>query len=285
VSATVVPRPAAPSAVRSLAAGREHLPGARIIDVRDAERFAAGHAPGAGRVSLDEFRARRMELPGREEPVLVVHDRPADAMTAAVRLGELGYARVAWLDAPLDSQPDGLASREPPARLWTASPFLERVAPSLPGGRALDLACGAGRASVFLALAGFTVEGWDVDASALELASGFAARAGVDVRFREVDLERGSPPDVDGAFDVIVVLRYLHRPLFPWLERALAPGGALVYETFRRGQERFGHPTKPRHLLEPRELEHAFPSLAVKIHEETPATEPPVLSRIVACKR
>lgn len=276
---------AAPVAVDSIRHAIEARTRVRLLDVRHADRFADGHATGAGRVSLDEFRARRMELPSRDEPVLVLHDDPRRAAAAAIRLAELGYAQVQWLDARLAADPMGSASREPAARLWSPSPFLERVHAALPRGRALDVACGSGRASVFLASGGWQVEGWDVDPSALELARAFAAREGVSATFREVDLETGSPPPCDGAFDVIVVIRYLHRELFPWLERALSTGGALLYETFRRGQERFGHPTKPRHLLEPGELARAFPTLTVELDEETPDSAPPVVARLLAHKR
>ena len=61
-------------------------------------------------------------------------------------------------------------------------------------------------------------------------------------------------PEVDfGAdpFDVIVVTRYLHRPLMPHLVSALAPGGILIYETFLVGQAERGHPTNPEFLLKP----------------------------------
>ena len=56
------------------------------------------------------------------------------------------------------------------------------------------------------------------------------------------------------TFDLIVVTRYLHRPLFPRLVEALAPGGVLVYETFLVGQAERGHPRNPAFLLEPGEL-------------------------------
>jgi SAM-dependent methyltransferase len=56
------------------------------------------------------------------------------------------------------------------------------------------------------------------------------------------------------TFDVIVVVHYLHRPLFPALIEALAPGGVLVYETFTRAQAARGKPTNPDFLLEPGEL-------------------------------
>ena len=81
-----------------------------------------------------------------------------------------------------------------------------------------------------------------------------ALRLELDVRVEAMDLEA---PGVDlGAdrFDLIVVTRYLHRPLVPHLVSALAPGGILVYETFLVGQAERGHPTNPAFLLEPGEL-------------------------------
>ena len=79
-----------------------------------------------------------------------------------------------------------------------------------------------------------------------------------------------------------MVVRFLHRPLLPWLERALAPGGALVYETFRTGQERHGRPKQARYLLQPGELTTAFPSLVVEHYEEVEPEGGPVLARLLA---
>jgi len=52
----------------------------------------------------------------------------------------------------------------------------------------------------------------------------------------------------------VVVTNYLHRPLFPHLLAALAPGGILIYETFAAGNERYGRPSNPDFLLAPGEL-------------------------------
>ena len=68
------------------------------------------------------------------------------------------------------------------------------------------------------------------------------------------DLESGASPFPRSAYDVIVVVHYLHRPLFPALIEALAPGGLLVYETFTRAQAARGKPTNPDFLLESGEL-------------------------------
>ncbi|MEQ1834770.1 MAG: methyltransferase domain-containing protein, partial [Candidatus Eisenbacteria bacterium] len=268
------------------AAARARAPGLRVLDVRTAERFAAGHPAGAGQVPVHEWASRRMELPARQVPVLVVHDDPGTARHCATGLAERGYEQVAWLACELSQDPDGLASHAPAARLWSPSEFLERALPGPPRGvgRALDLACGSGRAAVHLALLGWQVEAWDLDSTALEMAEAFASRHGVRIATRICELEREPLAEPERRFDAIVVIRYLHRPLFPWLERALAPGGALVYETFRTGQEHFGHPRRARHLLEPGELLRAFPSLRVEIHEESPGHVPPVMARVLASK-
>jgi hypothetical protein len=42
--------------------------------------------------------------------------------------------------------------------------------------------------------------------------------------------------------------------LFPRLIDALGPGGVLIYETFAAGNERYGRPANPDHLLKPGEL-------------------------------
>jgi SAM-dependent methyltransferase len=279
----------APIAVASIDAALAALPGARILDARDDAAFARGHVEGAGRVSLDEFVPRRAELPSRGSPVIVVHDEPARAREAAEALVSLGYERVAWLDRALGSEPRGHGSRASAARLWSPSAFIEREAKrarearaGAGPGHALDLACGSGRAAVFLALEGWRAEGWDGDASALDRARALAERHGTAASFSQRDLERETPPDPAEPFDLIVVVRYLHRPLFPWIGRALAPGGVLLYETFRDGQQRFGPPRRDRHLLRKGELLTAFPSLDVLHHEETPDDAPPVLARLAA---
>lgn len=258
---------------------------ALVLDARGPAAFARGHLPGAGRLAPEEFRERRAELPPRTAAVLVVHDDPAAAREAATALAALGYRDVRWLDAPLAALADGHADAGPPARLWRPSPFLERVRDRLPAGRALDLACGSGRDAVHLALHGWTSEGWDHDPDALERARSLAAREGVTIATRVVELERAAPPADGGPWDVIVVVRFLHRPLLPWIERALAPGGALVYETFRAGQERHGRPKNPRFLLAPGELRAAFPALEVEHYEEDEPAGGPVLARVLARRR
>jgi SAM-dependent methyltransferase len=128
---------------------------------------------------------------------------------------------------------------------WVAR-WTQRIAPR---GTVLDLACGSGRHSRYLAALGFRVCAVDRDSQALD------ALTGVDgVSVYQADLEDGPWP-LDGLkFDGIVVANYLHRPLFPRILDALAPAGTLIYETFAAGNERFGKPSNPDFLLRAGEL-------------------------------
>jgi SAM-dependent methyltransferase len=253
-----------------------------LLDVRAEETFSAGHLTGSGNIPRGEFEARRTELPPRDTAVTVVSASGAEAEAAAADLERLGYSDVRWLDAPLAALPGGLADRGPGARLWRPAPFLEEVLPLLPRGRALDVASGSGRDAVYLALNGFEVEAWDHDPEALARARGLAARHGVTLTTVLADLERRDPPLPAAAFDAVVCFRFLHRPLFADLERTLKPGGMLVVETYRRGQERFGRPKQRRFLLEPGELASAFPGLTVTRYEEPEPEGGPVTARLLA---
>ena len=131
------------------------------------------------------------------------------------------------------------------------SAWVARFAPRVPaGGAVLDLACGGGRhARLFLEL-GHPVTALDRDLSAL---GELRERAGLEAI--EADLEAGGDfPLVGRRFAGVVVTNYLHRPLMAALVAAVAPGGVLIYETFAAGNERFGRPRNPDHLLRPGEL-------------------------------
>jgi SAM-dependent methyltransferase len=121
-------------------------------------------------------------------------------------------------------------------------------------GDSLDLACGSGRHAVWLAEQGFQAMAIDRDAAAIEELQEEASRRGLSIRTRVVDLESSERVLEHDSFDLIVVVHYLHRPLFPSIVSALRPGGVLVYETFTRAQAARGKPTNPAFLLEPGEL-------------------------------
>lgn len=158
------------------------------------------------------------------------------------------------------------------------SPWVERFAPCLPGGAVLDVACGSGRHVRLFLARGHPVVALDRDLSGLPAHPLLEAIA--------FDLETGAPwPLGARRFAGVVVTNYLHRPLFPALLGAVAPGGLLIYETFALGNERFGPPRNPDHLLRPGELlEVVRGRLEVIAYEHLAVAEPrpAVLQRIAA---
>lgn len=123
-----------------------------------------------------------------------------------------------------------------------------------PGWRALDVAAGRGRHALALAAAGLRVTAVDRDQRALAALREAAARHGLEVDARAMDLEGEGVDLGEALYDVVLVMHYLHRPLFPALRRSIRPGGLLVYETFTVRQATLGRPSNPAFLLESGEL-------------------------------
>jgi SAM-dependent methyltransferase len=164
--------------------------------------------------------------------------------------------------------------------LDSPSAWVVRWADLVPAGaEVLDVACGNGRHARFFAGRGARVTAADRDAEALAALDAVAGVATV-----RADFESAPWPFPGRTFDAIVVTNYLHRPLLPLLAAALAPGGLLVYETFMRGNERYGRPSNPAFLLAPGELLAAMPGLAVLGFEqgEVRHPKPAVVQRLCA---
>ncbi len=135
------------------------------------------------------------------------------------------------------------------------------------GGRALDVACGDGRNSRYLAERGFAVDALDVSDVAVDALRAAVRAGGLDVRPAAVDLEAWEPPR--DRYDAIVNLNYLQRDLFGPLAAALRPGGLLFFETFSEAHvSELGNRFDPRFLLAPNELLGAFPTLRVRHYRE-----------------
>ncbi len=132
----------------------------------------------------------------------------------------------------------------------------------------LDLAAGGGRHARLAREQGYRVTALDRDIAQLRELPGIEAIAH--------DLETGAPlPFAGASFEGIIATNYLWRPLLPSLPGLLAPGGALLYETFARGHQRFGRPSNPDFLLAPGELLDCVRGrLRVVAYEELEIAEP-----------
>ncbi len=109
-------------------------------------------------------------------------------------------------------------------------PEVIEISASLPPGRALDLGCGFGRASIYLSSAGWEVDAVDFVPKAIATAEERAKEAGVDIRFHLC-----SVTDLDflkGSYDLVIDVGCAHgldedglRRYQDHLSRLLMPGG------------------------------------------------------------
>ena len=156
------------------------------------------------------------------------------------------------------------------------SAWVRRFAPLVrSGGAVLDLACGGGRHSRLFLDHGHPVTAIDRDISQARMAEGAELIA--------ADLEDGSPWPLDGRrFAAVVITNYLWRPLFPTLLASLEPDGMLLYETFALGNEAFGRPHNPDHLLARGELLRLAEGLTVIAYQDGIEDGHKVVQRICA---
>ena len=102
-------------------------------------------------------------------------------------------------------------------------------------GRALDVACGLGAQTIWMAGRGLAVVALDVSGRAASSVAGAADHHGVVdlVDARVFDLDDGLPDDIAG-FDVIVCQRFRDPRLYAEFVARLRPGGLLVVTVLSR---------------------------------------------------
>jgi protein-L-isoaspartate O-methyltransferase len=167
------------------------------------------------------------------------------------------------------------------------APFLLGWLDRLPVGRALDVATGTGRNALALAEAGFEVDAVDISAVAIDRARAEAEQRGLAVRWHVADLDTGTLPGA--GYDLITVVRYRNRELWPRLVAALSPGGwILVEHHLQTSRADVVGPSDAAFRLAPGELLEAFGDLRIVLYTEQ--VEPTddgegtfVIARLVAC--
>ncbi|HET6443592.1 MAG TPA: class I SAM-dependent methyltransferase [candidate division Zixibacteria bacterium] len=148
-------------------------------------------------------------------------------------------------------------------------------------GDALDLPCGRGQNTLWLAALGYRVVGLDISRVALDFAMSEAQRHGQSQRteFNQVDIDHYPLPEA--AYDLICVIRFLDRSLFPGLKAALRPGGLIVYATRHLGALEIYPDTNSAYLLRDSELLREFDEWPLLHYHEGPieaeiiASKPP----------
>lgn len=160
--------------------------------------------------------------------------------------------------------------------------FLESPLP----GPVLDLACGEGQNGLFLAALGLDVVFLDHSKRAMDRVRRNAFRSGLKAEFRITDLEDAPAAALEqDAYGGILVFRYLHRPLIPFLQGALKSRGVLIYETFTADQPRFGRPRNPAFLLRPGELRGWFKGWDIVFAFEGVLSAPVRAAAQIVCRK
>jgi len=128
---------------------------------------------------------------------------------------------------------------------------VERYLDEVKGKKALDIACGMGRHSKYLAEKGFEVDALDIAEVAIAQLQNIENINAQVVDFDTYRLKENS-------YDLIVCTYFLERKLFPKIELALKEGGIVIFETFMHDEKNTKVPSNRAFLLEKGELEGSF---------------------------
>lgn len=147
-----------------------------------------------------------------------------------------------------------------------ASEILKKNLPLAKKGRALDIACGMGRNTHYLAEQGFKVDAVDLSDYAL-------SKVEDHENINKIEADLDSYKFEIEAYELILKINYLDRKMFPKIIKALKKGGLFIYETFVETQtgEGYHNPTNPDFHLKRGELPRAFEALETISYEERDA--------------
>ena len=133
--------------------------------------------------------------------------------------------------------------------------YLQRLAAKLPKGRALDIGCGVGQNSEFLAKMGWEVDAVDISQVGLAKLTEHASIHPhcMDIRNFDIKKER---------YDLILSINFLDTTLFSRIEEGLRSGGVFLIQTFTPHSD-----MNPKFTIEPQELLRAFEGLHVLYYD------------------
>ena len=131
------------------------------------------------------------------------------------------------------------------------------------GQKALDIAAGNGRHSIYLAKQGYVVDAVDISEAGLALFSGKHPH----IHPICADLDHFDIPA--HRYDLIVNIKFLNRRLFPYIKAGLTPGGMLIFQTLLESPDPDQKTTAcSDYYLQPNELLRAFFALRILLYTE-----------------
>lgn len=128
--------------------------------------------------------------------------------------------------------------------------------------RALDIACGIGRNTHYLAKLGYEIDAVDISDYAL-------SQIEHSKRIHTIETDLTKYTVTPNRYDLILNINYLERKLFPSIMTGLIDGGILIFETFITAHgEGYHNPSNPDFLLHSNELPTIFYDLTTLFYEE-----------------
>jgi len=143
------------------------------------------------------------------------------------------------------------------------------------GRVALDIACGLGRNSIFLASKGFLVDAVDISDIALKKLKGYK-----NINTIEADLD--SYEIKKDFYDLIICVNFLNRELFKQIKNGLKKDGLLIYETFIEDHK---NSMNKKYLLKSNELLKSFLDLNIIYYEEKRVSDNKDLKAFLVAKK
>ncbi|CAN5400363.1 hypothetical protein BH11ARM1_BH11ARM1_00800 [soil metagenome] len=228
-----------------------------LTDQLDAAEGQNATISGCVRIPLIELPDRMHELPHPDTIIKVVRN----AAPTIAFLESRGRRAIEAEAIPSHNQ----------TRLWSPNPFLEETAKELSPGKALDIACGSGRDSVYLAAHGWEVQAVDWLADALDRAKDLERRysTGPGIQWTQTDLNKDGL--TKSKYDLVFSFFYLDRKVFAEAIAQIAPEGSLILESFtEQHRTEFGKPKDKERVWQPGEIADFAQQngLKIEIHKE-----------------
>ena len=134
-----------------------------------------------------------------------------------------------------------------------------------PKRKVLDLACGMGRNSFYLAKMGFEVDAWDISNIAISYINN--NKNTLSINARQIDLDEVVIPKK--VYSIILNFNFLDRKLFPKIKAALPIGGLIFFESFSLLQNSKQYTSEtPKYTLGQKELLNEFSDFEIIDYQE-----------------
>ncbi|NPA52559.1 MAG: methyltransferase domain-containing protein [Aquificae bacterium] len=130
-----------------------------------------------------------------------------------------------------------------------------------PKGRALDIAAGNGRNSLFLAQKGFYVDAVDISDVAIDKIKKLNNK-----NINPILADLDSYEIEENKYDLVININFLNRNLFPSIKESLKPNGVLIFETFLL--DKYSHIKTKNYLLRKNELLQYFIDFRIIFYQE-----------------